>query len=79
MSVCAGLEYLETQALYSETSQMVEKWMKILHFAILKVTVMLSTSSALIVSFFKYFATDLGDSASELPLPIHVGTLVNKN
>lgn len=65
-----GLKCSESQAMYTKTSQKVEKWIKIVDFVFLKVTPMLSTWTALIVCFIKYFTTDLGDSAFELPIPM---------
>lgn len=63
-----GLAY--SQPLYTETSQKVEKWMRILDVAFLKVTPIMAVGPATIVSFVKFFSTDLGASAFELPIPM---------
>lgn len=66
----AGLKYSESRTLYIENSQKVEKWIKILDLAFLKVTPQFVTWPAVIVSYITYFTTDLGDLAFQFPAPI---------
>lgn len=47
-----------------------EKWIRIMDIAFLRVTPVLSTFPAMIVCYSKYFTTDLGGKAFELPVPI---------
>lgn len=70
LTAYVGLEIVETQRLYIETSQQMDKWIGILDFAFLIGTPIVSTWPALVVSCSKYFTTDLGGSALELPYPI---------
>ena len=65
-----GLDNSESQGLYTETSQKVAKWIKIVDIALVKITPTLTILPASIVSFFIYFTTDLGDSAFQLPFPM---------
>lgn len=65
-----GLNCSESRTLYAESSQRMGKWIKILHVAFIQISPAVSTGSALIVSFSKYYTTDLGSSAFELPLPM---------
>lgn len=65
-----GLNCSESRVLYAESSQRMGKWIKILHVAFIQISPAVSTGSALIVSFSKYYTTDLGSSAFELPLPM---------
>lgn len=65
-----GVECPGSQATYTKISQKLGKCVEILDFACLKGTPILANSTALIAGFVKYFATDLGDSAFELPAPI---------
>lgn len=67
---CIGLKHPESQPLYTETGQHLQKWMTILDFAFLKFTPILAVCPALIVSFVTYYTTDLGGSAFELAAPI---------
>lgn len=68
--VCLGVKNSKSQPIYIKTDQKVEKWIKVVDFVFVKVTPILSTWTAFIVSFFTYFATDLGDSVFELPVPM---------
>lgn len=56
--------------LYTETSQKMEKCIKMLDIAFLKITPILAIWPVLIVSLFTYFTTNLGESAFELACPM---------
>lgn len=68
--VNAGLKYPMSQTSYTQTGRKLEKWVKILDVAFLKVTPALTIGPTLIVSYIKYFITDLGETAFKLPAPI---------
>lgn len=65
-----GLKHPESRALYIESSQKVDKWIRILDVALLRVTPTLAILPAVISSFITYFTTDLGNAALELPGPM---------
>lgn len=65
-----GLEHPESQKLYTESSQKIEKWIKILNVALMKISPALTIWPAVITSLITYFTTDLGNAALELPGPM---------
>lgn len=62
-----GLKDSALKIVYAQTSQKMEKWIETLDFAFIKGMPIASIWPALIVSLIKYFTTDLGDAALELP------------
>lgn len=64
-----GLKHSNSPAFYTETSQKMEKWIKIVH-VLSNVSPVLYILPVSMVSFIKYFTTDLGGSAFELPFPM---------
>lgn len=65
-----GLEYPISKAIYEETNRQVEKWNEIINFIMAKMTPIVLVWPSFILSFFRYFTTDLGNGAFELMLPI---------
>lgn len=55
------------KAIYLKSSHKLEKWSKVIHFALTKLTVHLMIWPLVIVSFFNYFFADLKKDAFELP------------
>lgn len=67
----AGIKYSDSTAtMYTKTSEKLKKLLKILDIACLKITPTLTIWPPSIISYITYFATDLGESAFELPLPV---------
>lgn len=60
----------ESQALYIETGQRTQKWMKAVHFICVIMGPALYALPPLIASYFIYFTTDMGDEAFKLPTPM---------
>lgn len=56
--------------LYEKTNEKTEKWSKILFFLMVKFTPIAWLSPKVIISFYLYFTTDLGNDALELPSPM---------
>lgn len=80
-----GLECSESQQFYIETNRKLEKWIKILDVAFLKVTPAMKIWPTIIVSILTYYyysysttdlsegttaMTDLRESVFELPMPM---------
>lgn len=65
--MCIGTENPISKAIHEKRSQEVEKWCKALDFIMRKVTLQLSMWPKFVVSMFRYFTTDLGREAFELP------------
>lgn len=67
--LCAreGMKYRESQALYIEISEKIERLMRVLDFAFYQATPIITIGFALIVSFSKYYLMDLGQSSFQLP------------
>lgn len=55
---------------YEEINQKIEKWCKIIDLVTVKVSPFTVVIPKLIISFSKYFATELGNDAFELPNPM---------
>lgn len=53
--------------IYSKTDEKVKKWNRWINLLMVKVTPIGATLPKFILSFLLYFATDLGQSAFELP------------
>lgn len=70
LSTFVGIKHPELRSTYTETSQKMEKCIKILDIVYLKASPILGIHLALVVSYFKYFITNLGGAAFELPLPM---------
>lgn len=52
-----------------KTNRLVEKWSKIIDFALMKVCVPSAVLPKVVVSYFTYFTTDAGSEAFDLPIP----------
>lgn len=65
-----GLESSIAKAMYEEANQRFEKYTKIGMFLLTNVLVPCALLPKVIVSFFLYFNTDLGENAFYLPLPL---------
>lgn len=68
--MCVGLKCSHSQPSYTESSEKMAKCIKILDFALLKMTPVATIWPPLIASLFTYFTTDLGDSALKLAYPM---------
>lgn len=56
--------------MYERTNQMSEKFSKIIYFVIVDATIPCFMVPMVTRSYFLYYATDTGDDAFELPIPI---------
>lgn len=68
MSNNLGMEDAASKVIYQKSTQQIGKASRFLHVALLKITVHCMMWPIVIISFAKYFATDLGENAFELPL-----------
>lgn len=69
--IIRGLKHRKSRALYDETDQHVQKWIKTLHIAVLIVAPALFVLPPAIASFFAYsFTASDGKEAFQLPLPM---------
>lgn len=64
-----GLKFGSSKAIYANTNQSVEKVSDILYVVFIKVLLPSVIWPKFVISFVKYFATDLGGDAFDLPLP----------
>lgn len=64
------MKYRVPRGIYEKSNQQVEKWSKIIHFAMAKMMVLCSVLPKFIVSLIDYFATDARDQAFVLPMPM---------
>lgn len=62
-----GMDNPVSKVIHEEKIQQVEKWCKALDFIMRKVTLQMSMWPKLVGSIFRYFTTDLGNDAFELP------------
>lgn len=66
----SGLDWTTTKSIYDDANKSIEKWIKRVHFVIVNVTLFCYIAPRPIISFIKYFTTDLGFDAFELPFPV---------
>lgn len=59
-----------SRLLYEKTNRRAEKWSEIIFILMAKVTPIAWLSPRVIISFFFYFTTDMGNEAFELPSPM---------
>lgn len=65
-----GLKYAQSsEATYEDKNRLVEQISGILYVAFTKVVPHLAIWPQFVISFVKYFATDLNGAAFELPIP----------
>lgn len=57
-----------SKAIYKRTGRLVEKLTRIIHFAIAIVSPVCYIFPKTFITYFMFFATDLGNEAFELPL-----------
>lgn len=69
LSIVLGCEYPDSKDIYGRVNKKNEKWTKMLDFVLLKVTLPGVIMPNFIISYFLYFATDLGSEAFRLPFP----------
>lgn len=62
--------HTKLRTLYSETDERIQKWIKIVHVALVKVAPVFCVLPPSIVSYVTYVTTDLGNQAFELPVPM---------
>lgn len=65
-----GIKYSESKTIYNETNQLAEKLSKIIYLVIVKISIPCLVLPKIIVCFIAYYATDSGNDAFELPLPM---------
>lgn len=65
-----GSKYPASRPMYEETNRTVEKWTEIVAFVMAKATPLSWIAPKVIISYYLYFTSDMGDGAFELPLPI---------
>lgn len=56
--------------MYNETNRLIEKWTKIIYIIAVNVVLPAMMLPKFFISFFGYFATDMGNAAFELPFPV---------
>ena len=69
LSNVSGCEYPDSKAIYERVNEKNEKWTKILDFVLLRVTLPGVIMPNFIISYFLYFATDLGSESFRFPFP----------
>lgn len=65
-----GQKCLESRALYEKANNLLEKLSKIIHFIVVGTSGVLLVVPKAIISYLKYFTTNLGSEAFELSLLI---------
>lgn len=65
-----GLKYEESRVMYEETNNLMEKLSEIVELMVVGVCLPGFVIPRIIVSYFKYFTTDLGDDAFDLSIPM---------
>lgn len=63
----SGLENPKSSAIYTKINQQIEKWTKIVHLLLYKISLVSFVSPKLIASYFLYYTTDLGSEAFQTP------------
>lgn len=66
----SGYKNSESKKIYEKINERIEKWTKILYFVWMRGTFPGTMLPNCIISYFLYFATDLGSNAFRLPFPI---------
>lgn len=64
-----GLRCVTSRSMYEKINHRMEKLSKIVYFGVVGVTVPGFIIPKALVSYFKYFTTDLGADAFDLPMP----------
>lgn len=64
-----GVENPVSKIIYEQTNEKFEKWTKIIYFVCMKVTLPGCMAPNFFISYYNYFATDLGREAFRLPYP----------
>lgn len=72
-----GSKRLASKAMYDETNRQIEKWTKIIDVVVVKVTSRFAIIPQIVLCYFLYFTTDLGNDAFELPFAIWYGLKVD--
>lgn len=70
LKLLVGLECSESQNVNIETNRKMNKWVKVLDVAFIKITPVLITWSVILPNIATYYFTDLGDSVFQLPVPM---------
>lgn len=68
--ISSGLKYETSKAIYEDTHRQAEKMCSILYFGFVRVLPQCVIWPKFVLSFVKYFATDLNGDAFELPIPV---------
>lgn len=68
--IIPGSKRLASKAMYDETNRQIEKWTEIIDVAVVKVTPVCGIAPKIILCYFLYFTTELGNDAFELSLAI---------
>lgn len=66
----SGQKYPESKAIYNEFISQAEKWREFLNYAIMRIPLNCVMCPKLILCSYRYYTTDLGNDALELPFPI---------
>lgn len=64
------MEDPEALSTYLKLDERIEIWSNLFHFLVVQVTVPLVIMPKFLISFYLYFATDLGSEAFNLPFPV---------
>lgn len=68
--IILGAKNPSSKLLFDKTCRKVEKWSEIIFLWMVKITPIAWLSPKVIISFFLYLTTDLGNDALELPSPM---------
>lgn len=69
-SICLlGLTKRVSKTIFTETNRKVEKWSRVMHLVVVETTPIFFGAQFLIVGFFLYYTTELGNDAFELQFP----------
>ena len=72
-----GLIYPDSERIYRNTNQTVEKWCQFLHLAGVKGSSTAILMFTILIGYGRYFATDLGNDAFELVFPTWLACILD--
>lgn len=65
-----GIKHSESKQLYDKTDRQIEMMSKIAYFVMVTLSVPLIIGPKALISYYKYFTTDLGPDAFEQSMPV---------
>lgn len=65
-----GLKHEESRAMYEKTNHLMEKISKIVYFIIMNSSILGFVIPIAIISYLKYYTTNLGEDAFDLSIPV---------